>query len=253
LFGDIPLLLSNVESCGSLSPAILGFRVFAQAFYAWIEISSLGTRCLLAISWTSPKNVSGVYRYYCGIIDNYKVWIIDGNTVRQKIYKEFLYGGNEQRYVFNPKGEIWIDNAISCEEYDLTVARYMLQGADLWLNTPRLMQEASGTSGMKAAINGIPHLSVRDGWWEEGYNGRNGWVIGEGVNTIDPDAEDRLDSLSLYDLLEKEVIPLYYDRERDLQRVAEVQKEKDRLVAAEKALPNVVAIAKPPRFFPNNL
>jgi hypothetical protein len=63
-----------------------------------------------------------VYRYYWGKKDNYDVWIIDGNAVRQKIYKEFLYGGNEQRYIFNPVGEIWIDNAISSEEFDLTLA-----------------------------------------------------------------------------------------------------------------------------------
>lgn len=77
---------------------------------------------LLTLSLTCSRKVGGVYRYFCGITDNYKVWIVDGNTVRQKIYKEFLYGGNEQRYVYNPKGEIWIDNAISCEEFDLTVA-----------------------------------------------------------------------------------------------------------------------------------
>jgi hypothetical protein len=77
---------------------------------------------LIAISWMCPKKVGGIYRYFCGEKENYKIWIIDGNKVRQKIYKEFLYGGNEQRYIFNPKGEIWIDNAISCEEFYLTVA-----------------------------------------------------------------------------------------------------------------------------------
>ena len=77
---------------------------------------------LTAISWTCPKKIGGIYRYFYGEKEDYKIWIIDGNRVRQKIYKEFLYGGNEQRYIFNPIGEIWIDNAISCEEYDLTVA-----------------------------------------------------------------------------------------------------------------------------------
>jgi hypothetical protein len=77
---------------------------------------------LTAISWTCPKKIGGIYRYFYGEKQNYKIWIIDGNRVRQKIYKEFLYGGNEQRYIYNPKGEIWIDNAISCEEFDLTVA-----------------------------------------------------------------------------------------------------------------------------------
>ena len=77
---------------------------------------------LTAISCADNKKLGGIYRYYNGKKDNYNIWVIDGNIVRQKIYKEFLYGGNEQRYIFNPKGEIWIDNAISCEEYDLTVA-----------------------------------------------------------------------------------------------------------------------------------
>lgn len=76
------------------------------------------------INWSCnhPKAVENVYRYYWGEKDGYKVWIIDGNTVRSKIYNEFLYGGNEQRYPFVPKGEIWIDHAISSEEFDLTLA-----------------------------------------------------------------------------------------------------------------------------------
>jgi hypothetical protein len=86
------------------------------------RILSLVIVSLVAISCTTHPKIGSVYRYYCGVKGNYNVWIIDGNTVRQKIYKEFLYGGNEQRYVYNPKGEIWIDNAISCEEFDLTVA-----------------------------------------------------------------------------------------------------------------------------------
>ncbi|MGD0342281.1 MAG: hypothetical protein ABSA76_11325 [Bacteroidales bacterium] len=77
---------------------------------------------LLTLSCNQKTKVDGVYRYYMGKKENLDIWIIDGNRVREKIYKEFLYGGNEQRYAFNPKGEIWIDNDISCEEYDLTVA-----------------------------------------------------------------------------------------------------------------------------------
>jgi hypothetical protein len=77
---------------------------------------------LLISSCTSENKVGGVYRYSMGKTDNYNVWIVDGNQVRLKIFSSFLYGGNEQRYPFNPKGEIWIDNAISCEEYYLTLA-----------------------------------------------------------------------------------------------------------------------------------
>jgi hypothetical protein len=71
---------------------------------------------------SSDKKVGGVYRYFMGKKENYDIWIVDGNQVRLKIFSSFLYGGNEQRYPFNPKGEIWIDNAISCEEYELTLA-----------------------------------------------------------------------------------------------------------------------------------
>jgi hypothetical protein len=77
---------------------------------------------LLIISCNNNKRVAGVYRYYMGKEANYDIWIVDGNQVRLKVFSSFLYGGNEQRYPFNPKGEIWIDNAISCEEYYLTLA-----------------------------------------------------------------------------------------------------------------------------------
>jgi starch phosphorylase len=99
------------------------------------------------------------------------------------------------------------------EDYDMNLARYLIQGVDVWLNTPRRPNEASGTSGMKAAINGVLNCSVYDGWWREGYNGQNGWAIGEDIDYNDPELQDEKDANSLYDLLEKEIIPLYY-RER---------------------------------------
>lgn len=77
---------------------------------------------LLIISCNDNKRVAGIYRYYMGKEASYDIWIVDGNQVRLKVFSSFLYGGNEQRYPFNPKGEIWIDNAISCEEYYLTLA-----------------------------------------------------------------------------------------------------------------------------------
>jgi len=83
---------------------------------------SILVACLLIISCNNKKSVDGVYRYYMGKVDKYNIWIVDGNQVRLNIFSSFLYGGNEQRYPFNPKGEIWIDNAISCEEYYLTLA-----------------------------------------------------------------------------------------------------------------------------------
>jgi starch phosphorylase len=96
------------------------------------------------------------------------------------------------------------------ENYDMNVARYLVQGVDVWLNTPRRPNEASGTSGMKAALNGVLNFSVLDGWWREAYNGRNGWAIGSDMDYPDSEQQDAIDSASLYDTLEKEIIPLYY-------------------------------------------
>jgi starch phosphorylase len=92
----------------------------------------------------------------------------------------------------------------------MNLARYLIQGVDVWLNTPRRPNEASGTSGQKAAINGVLNFSVLDGWWREGYNGKNGWAIGQDTDYEDRETQDRSDAASLYDILEKEVIPLYY-------------------------------------------
>ena len=100
------------------------------------------------------------------------------------------------------------------ENYDLHSARYFKQGVDVWLNTPRRPREASGTSGMKASLNGIPNLSILDGWWVEGYNGGNGWAV-EDRQFDNPDEQDAHDAEMVYRLLEEEVAPLYYNRDRD--------------------------------------
>jgi starch phosphorylase len=98
------------------------------------------------------------------------------------------------------------------EDYDLNLARELVRGVDIWLNMPRRLQEASGTSGMKAALNGAINFSVLDGWWAEAYNSKNGWAIGEFQTR--PEDEDKKDSESIYSLLEKEIAPRYYDRDR---------------------------------------
>jgi starch phosphorylase len=100
------------------------------------------------------------------------------------------------------------------DDYDLHVAHFLAQGCDAWLNTPRKPLEASGTSGMKAAINGVPHLSIGDGWWAEGFSGNNGWVIDGGAPPDNPDAVDAADADALYRLLEEQVVPAFYDRDR---------------------------------------
>ena len=96
------------------------------------------------------------------------------------------------------------------EDYDLNIARLLVQGVDVWVNTPRRPNEASGTSGMKAALNGTLNFSVLDGWWSEGFNGSNGWAIGDEQDLDDPSRQDAKDAASLFDTLEYEIIPLYY-------------------------------------------
>ncbi|MGH2370670.1 MAG: alpha-glucan family phosphorylase, partial [Chloroflexota bacterium] len=101
------------------------------------------------------------------------------------------------------------------ENYDLNVARYLVQGCDVWLNLPRRPHEASGTSGMKAALNGVLHLSVLDGWWAEAYRPGLGWAIGQGEEYQDEGYQDVVEARAAFELLEKEVAPLFYDRGPD--------------------------------------
>jgi starch phosphorylase len=101
------------------------------------------------------------------------------------------------------------------EDYEMHMAKFLVQGVDIWLNTPRFPLEASGTSGMKAALNGVLNLSVLDGWWAEGYNGANGWGIQPLVDQADTRSQDQHDAEQLYRILEREAVPLFYQRDRD--------------------------------------
>ena len=101
------------------------------------------------------------------------------------------------------------------QDYDMNLARYLVQGCDVWLNNPRRPLEASGTSGMKAAVNGVLNVSVFDGWWDEACDKHAGWTIGRGEHYDDEHYQDEVESNSLYDLLETEVIPLFYQRDAD--------------------------------------
>ncbi len=121
-----------------------------------------------------------------------------GKRVIQELYrfvKESSLGG---RVVF-------------LEDYDMDVARHLVQGVDVWLNTPRRPMEASGTSGEKAGLNGVLNFSVLDGWWCEGFNGENGWAIGGEAVYADPEAQDAADAETLFGTLEQTIVPLYYD------------------------------------------
>jgi starch phosphorylase len=113
------------------------------------------------------------------------------------------------------KYELSVRNrAVFLQDYDQEIARQLVQSVDVWLNVPRRPLEASGTSGEKVAVNGGLNLSILDGWWLEGYDGTNGFAIGTNAEPESPDV-DLLDAESLYRVLEEEVIPLYYDRDRD--------------------------------------
>ncbi|MEK7353856.1 MAG: alpha-glucan family phosphorylase [Chloroflexota bacterium] len=124
-----------------------------------------------------------------------------------------LASKNLLRQVYSLAGDREFQGRIAfVEDYDMELAKYLTQGADVWLNNPRRLQEACGTSGMKASINGAINLSIRDGWWDEGYNRANGWAIGD-----DPAAaqneQDKSDAESIYRLLEEEIVPFFYERD----------------------------------------
>jgi len=120
-----------------------------------------------------------------------------GKALIQEVYRKVKKAENGGRIVF-------------LEDYDMNLGRYLVQGVDVWMNTPRRPNEASGTSGMKSAINGGLNFSVLDGWWREAFNGDNGWAIGPDAD-LEEQVQDESDAESLYTTLEKEIIPLYYE------------------------------------------
>ncbi|MBN2391764.1 MAG: alpha-glucan family phosphorylase [Anaerolineae bacterium] len=120
-----------------------------------------------------------------------------------------------QKIVGLARQEAFRPKLVFLEDYDMTIARYMVQGVDVWLNTPRRPREASGTSGMKAAANGVLNLSILDGWWDEAYTPSVGWAIGRGEIYDNTDEQDQVEAETLYDLLERDIIPMFYDRGRD--------------------------------------
>ncbi|RXT08781.1 alpha-glucan family phosphorylase [Ammoniphilus sp. CFH 90114] len=118
----------------------------------------------------------------------------------QKLIRQIWQLSQEDRF----KDKIFL-----LENYDMTKAKYLISGVDVWLNTPIKPMEASGTSGQKAAVNGVLNCSILDGWWAEGYNGKNGWAIESGTHHS-PEEQDQADSEELYRLLEEEIVPMYY-------------------------------------------
>ncbi|MCE1245417.1 MAG: alpha-glucan family phosphorylase [Firmicutes bacterium] len=121
----------------------------------------------------------------------------------KKLIREIIHLANQEEFR---------RHLVFLEDYSMEIARYLVQGVDVWMNTPRRPQEASGTSGMKVPPNAGVNLSILDGWWCEGYNGANGWAIGSGEVYKDLDYQDEVEALALYELLEREVVPAFYDR-----------------------------------------
>ncbi len=128
---------------------------------------------------------------------------------------------------------------ILLENYNMSVARYLVHGADVWLNNPRRPLEASGTSGQKTGVNGVVNFSVLDGWWIEGYNRKNGWAIGEDKYYQNYDHQDSADSESLYSSLENEILPLYFDRDERGIPVGWVQTMKESIRSIGRAFSTV--------------
>jgi starch phosphorylase len=121
---------------------------------------------------------------------------------------------------------------IFLENYDMHIARHLVQGADVWLNTPRRPFEACGTSGMKAAINGVLNVSILDGWWDEAYSEDSGWRIGNGEEYTDPEYQDSVESHALYNILENDVISCFYERKKGAYPVRWVNMMKESIKTA---------------------
>jgi glycogen phosphorylase len=120
-----------------------------------------------------------------------------------------------QKIIHIAREEPFRDKIVFLEDYNMNIARYLVEGVDVWLNNPRRPLEACGTSGMKATANGAINMSVQDGWWVEGYHPDLGWSIGDGEVYDNYDYQDQVESKAIYDLMEREVIPLFYERGLD--------------------------------------
>ncbi|MGA3056467.1 MAG: alpha-glucan family phosphorylase [Candidatus Limnocylindrales bacterium] len=190
--GDAPSVLEELE--GVLDPGTLtiGFgRRFATYKRAGLIFSDMNR--ISRLLWDADRPVQILFAGKAHPADR----------PGQKVIEE-IFAHTESSQL---RGRVFL-----LEDYDIRVARFMVQGVDVWLNNPLRLQEASGTSGMKASCNGVVNLSVLDGWWDEGFLGNNGWAIGGRETNPDERAQDEADAESLYQILESEVVPLYYRR-----------------------------------------
>jgi starch phosphorylase len=153
-------------------------------------------------------------------LERLKVLLADADRPVQLIFAGKAHPADRQgqdfirQLVLLTQGELR-GRLVFIEDYDMEVGRMMVQGCDVWLNTPRRPQEASGTSGQKCPINGGINLSILDGWWVEGYRGNNGWAIGREQPPENLEAQDLEDAGSLYALLEEQIVPLFFEKGED--------------------------------------
>jgi starch phosphorylase len=193
--GEAPSVLEELESVLDVGALTIGFaRRFATYKRAGLLFSDMDR--ISRLLWNKDRPVQIIFAGKAHPADR------PGQGVIQEI---FARSRSPQL-----RGRVFI-----LEDYDLRVARFMVEGVDVWLNNPRRPLEASGTSGMKAAVNGVVNLSVLDGWWDEGWVGDNGWAIGGRETNPNEGAQDYSDAQDLYRLLEQEVVPLYYGRDED--------------------------------------
>ena len=191
--GEAPATLAELDTAFDPGSLTIGFaRRFATYKRAGLLFSDLDR--LARLVWNEDRPVQIVFAGKAHPADR------PGQRVIQEIFQQSR----------SPKlrGRVFI-----LEDYDMRVARFLVQGVDAWLNNPRRPLEASGTSGMKAAQNGVPNISVLDGWWDEGYEGDNGWAIGGREQDPDEAAQDWSDAQDLYRHLEEELVPAYYERD----------------------------------------
>ena len=191
--GEAPAVLAELET--ALDPEILtiGFaRRFATYKRAGLLFSDIDR--LARLIWDEQRPIQIVFAGKAHPADR----------PGQKVIQDIFQRSRSPQL----RGRVFI-----LEDYDMRVGRFLVQGVDVWLNNPRRPLEASGTSGMKAAQNGVPNVSVLDGWWDEGYEGDNGWAIGGRETDPDEASQDWQDAQDLYRLLEEEIIPSYYDRD----------------------------------------
>jgi starch phosphorylase len=193
--GEAPSVLGELDQ--ALDPGVMtiGFaRRFATYKRAGLLFSDIDR--LARLLWDADRPVQIVFAGKAHPADR----------PGQKVIQEIFQRSRSPQL----RGRVFI-----LEDYDIRVGRYLVQGVDVWLNNPRRPLEASGTSGMKAAQNGVPNISVLDGWWDEGYEEGNGWAIGGREQNPDEAAQDWADAQDLYRLLEEDLIPRYFERGPD--------------------------------------